>query len=59
MTKNTIRQITRRSSIRLTLAVAAALILTGRGLQRVAVLAQTGNPVSVENGLTGVHERLA
>src|SRR5216110_1392362 len=53
MTKNTIRQITRRSSVRLTLAVLAALVLAGRGWERVAVLAQGGNPISVENALPG------
>ena len=53
MTKNTIRQITRRSSVRLTLAVLAALLLAGRGAQRIALLAQSSNPISIENAQAG------
>ncbi|OLE12665.1 MAG: hypothetical protein AUI36_40145, partial [Cyanobacteria bacterium 13_1_40CM_2_61_4] len=55
----TIRQVTRRSHVRLTLAVVAALVLTGRGPGRVAVLAQGGgcatpaNAVVTENCLPG------
>ena len=59
MTTKIIQRIVRQSSVRLSLAVAAALILTGRGSGRVAVLAQGGgcasppNAVVVENCLTG------
>jgi len=47
-----IRTFTRRSSFRLGLAVAAALLLTGPS-DRLSLLAQGGNPISIENALTG------
>ena len=59
MTNKIIHRILRRSSVRLTLAVAAALVLTGRGSGRNAVHAQGGgcasppNVVVAENCLPG------
>src|SRR6185295_1176995 len=59
MTNKTIHRLFGLSSVRLSLAVAAALLLTGRGATRVAVLAQGGgcasppNAVVAENCLTG------
>src|SRR5437667_5519790 len=58
MTAKTIRQITRQPHVRLSLALAAALVLTGRGSGRVAVMAQRGctspaNAVVAENCLIG------
>ena len=43
---------TRRSYLRFGLAIAAVLILAGRGSGRLDVLAQS-NPISVENAQTG------
>src|SRR5262245_21781998 len=59
MTTEILNRIVRQSSFRLSLAIAAALILTGRGSGRVAVLAQGGgcaspaNVVVAENCLAG------
>src|SRR5206468_10709681 len=51
MIKNTLRHITRRSSVRLALAIAAAVLLVDRGLERIA--AQASNPISIENARPG------
>jgi len=56
LTIDTIRQVARRTSVRLSFAFLVALILAGRGSGRVTVLAQSGcaaNPVAAENCLAG------
>src|SRR5262245_489211 len=49
---NTLRTFTRRSYFRLALVIGGALLLTGPS-DRLGLLAQGGNPISVENALTG------
>src|SRR5215475_1877348 len=49
---NKIRTLTRRSYFRLGLVIGAALLLTGPS-DRLGLLAQGSNPISIENGLGG------